>query len=146
MTTTLHRLRRLLGREQALCLRDGRLSLDPRYCWVDAWCLERRINQALSQARGADGRTEPTDLATTTDALLRAYRGPFLGQAPEPWAIRTRDRLRDRYLQCIEEIGTHLETLGHRETARACYERGLEVAPASEHFSRRLIRCRSQSE
>ncbi len=146
LSTTLHRLRRLLGFEQALCLRDGRLSLDPRYCWVDAWCLERRINQALSQARGADGRTEPTDLATTTDALLRAYRGPFLGQAPEPWAIRTRDRLRDRYLQCIEEIGTHLETLGHRETARACYERGLEVAPASEHFSRRLIRCRSQSE
>ncbi len=146
LTTTLHRLRRLLGREQALCLRDGRLSLDPRYCWVDAWCLERRINQTLARVRESDERAGPTDLAAVTDALLRAYRGPFLGQDPEPWAIRTRDRLRDRYLQCLEEVGTRLETLGHREMARACYERGLEVDASAERCSRGLMRCRGQLE
>jgi two-component SAPR family response regulator len=120
------------------------LSLNPRYCWVDVWSLERRINQTLARVRESDGRTEPKDLAAATDALLRAYRGRFLGQDPEPWAIRTRDRLRDRYLRCLEEVGARPETLGHRETARACYERGLEVAPASERCSRGLLRCRDQ--
>ena len=35
--TTLHRLRKLLGNERMLQLQAGRLSIDPRYCWVDTW-------------------------------------------------------------------------------------------------------------
>lgn len=142
LTTTLHRLRRLLGYAQALCLWDSRLSLDPRYCWVDTWCLERRINQTLARVRETDGRTGSTDLAAATDALLRAYRGPFLGQDPEPWALRARDNLRDRYLQGMEEIGGYWERRGDWDTARACYEQGLKAAPASERCARGLIRCR----
>jgi DNA-binding SARP family transcriptional activator len=141
LTTTLHRLRRLLRHEQALSLRDGRLSLDPRYCWVDIWALERHLNQTLARFRETNGATAPADLATLTHELLHAYRGPFLGQDPEDWARQTRDRLRDRYRKSLEEVGVCWERRGEWTMARACYERGLEVEVASERCAQGLRRC-----
>ena len=44
--TNLHRLRKLLGNEKAVQLREGRLSLDERFCWVDVWAFERVLGQA----------------------------------------------------------------------------------------------------
>jgi tetratricopeptide (TPR) repeat protein len=40
--TTLHRLRKLMGNENVLQLQAGRLSLDPKYCWIDTWALEQK--------------------------------------------------------------------------------------------------------
>ena len=123
LATTLYRLRRLLSHEHALSVRDGRLSLDSRYCWVDIWCLERRISQTLTWVREAnEGSATSGDLATATNTLLRAYRGPFLGQDPESWALQARDRLRDRYLKCLEELGGYWEQQQNEEMARACHE------------------------
>jgi DNA-binding SARP family transcriptional activator len=36
----LHRLRKLLGREDAVVLRDGHLSLNERVVWVDVWAVQ----------------------------------------------------------------------------------------------------------
>ncbi|MCB1820857.1 MAG: hypothetical protein KDI73_04660, partial [Candidatus Competibacteraceae bacterium] len=133
LTTTLHRLRRLLGHEHALSVRDARLSLDPRYCWVDAWCLERRISQTLTWVREVNGgEAASADLAAATDVLLPAYRGPFLGQNPESWAIQTRDRLHNRYLKSLEELGSYYKKQENWEMAQACYERGMEVEITAE--------------
>src|SRR5206468_711194 len=44
--TTLQRLRRLLGYKDALVSADGRLTLDPRYAWVDVSAFERLLDQA----------------------------------------------------------------------------------------------------
>ncbi|MCB1826268.1 MAG: hypothetical protein KDJ54_17520, partial [Candidatus Competibacteraceae bacterium] len=122
LTTTLHRLRRLLSHEHALSVRDGRLSLDPRYCWVDIWCLERRISQILTWVREVNGGGAASrDLATATQALLRAYRGPFLGQDLEPWTMQMRDRLRDRYLTCLDELGGYWEQMEDWAMVRACH-------------------------
>ncbi|NNG47813.1 MAG: hypothetical protein HKM86_11955, partial [Deltaproteobacteria bacterium] len=38
--TTLRRLRKLLGNEKAVSLREGRVTLDTRHCWVDAVAFE----------------------------------------------------------------------------------------------------------
>lgn len=132
LATTLYRLRRLLGHEHALSVRDSRLTLDLRYCWVDIGHLERHIDRVLSQVRESDERTKPTNLAIATHALLRAYPGPFLEQDFGSWTIETRDRLRDRYVKSLEEIGNYWETLGDRTMARACCERGLEVKMAAK--------------
>jgi len=40
---TLHRLRSLLGDKDALLLDEGRLTLDPNHCWVDARAFERLV-------------------------------------------------------------------------------------------------------
>ena len=130
LATTLHRLRRLLGHKEALGLHDGRLSLDPRYCWVDVWRLERHINQTLAQLTEAETSTAPADLATSTQALLNDYRGPFLGQASAVWAIQARERLRNEYLKCLNELGAAWEARGDSELAHACYQRGLDVETA----------------
>ena len=42
-TATLHRLRRLLGTEEALLLRDARLSMNRSLLWVDTWALEQTL-------------------------------------------------------------------------------------------------------
>jgi tetratricopeptide (TPR) repeat protein len=44
--TNLHRLRKLLGNDEAVILKDGRLSLNPRCCWVDVWAMERTMSEA----------------------------------------------------------------------------------------------------
>lgn len=78
-TTTLHRLRRLLGSIEAVTLSAGRLTLNQRFCTVDAWEFER----ALRGAADADA----------VAAVLDACDGPLLGDDPSPWAIAARERL-----------------------------------------------------
>ncbi|HSL92397.1 MAG TPA: hypothetical protein VK863_07090, partial [Candidatus Limnocylindrales bacterium] len=75
--TTLHRLRHLLGNEKAVPLREGRLSLDRRYCWVDAWSFERIFGKAENAwkegARGAGaGRA-----ARLAEQAITLYEGSF---------------------------------------------------------------------
>lgn len=79
LTTTLHRLRRMLGYPQAVRLISGQLSLDPRFCRVDVWDFE-------SALRGA---REPEEILEA----LELYRGPFLGDDASPWAIAARRRI-----------------------------------------------------
>jgi len=78
-TTTLHRLRRLLGSIEAVTLSAGRLSLNARVCTVDAWEFER----ALRGAADADA----------VAAVLDSCGGPLLADDPSPWAIAARARL-----------------------------------------------------
>ena len=80
-TTTLHRLRRLLGANDAVRLCAGRLTLDSQICTVDAWAFER----ALRGAADADA----------IEAVLDTYPGPFLLDDPNPWALAARGRLED---------------------------------------------------
>jgi LuxR family maltose regulon positive regulatory protein len=141
LATTLHRLRRLLSHEQAVYLRDGRLSLDERYCRVDAWSLERQMEQVLTRVRESSETATPVHLASLTNAILCAYRGPFLGQDPESWTLQARNRLRDRYLKCLDEVGAYWEARGDWTAARTCYERSLDVEPTWEGGYRGLMRC-----
>ena len=80
-TTTLHRLRRLLGCHDAVRLSAGRLSLDPQICTIDAWDFERALRGAAD--------TE------TIEAVLDSYPGPFMADDQSPWSLATRDRLHD---------------------------------------------------
>ena len=80
-TTTLHRLRRLLGAPDAVRLSAGRLKLDPQICTVDAWAFERALRGAV------DG--------DAIEAVLDTYAGPFLADDPSPWALAARERLED---------------------------------------------------
>jgi LuxR family maltose regulon positive regulatory protein len=78
-TTTLHRLRRLLGCHQAVRLSAGRLTLDPQLCTVDAWEFERALR----------GAADPEAI----EAVLDSYTGAFLGDDANPWALAMRERL-----------------------------------------------------
>ncbi len=111
----LHRLRRLLGRVDAIVVDDGRIGLNPAVCWVDALAFEDAIQHE-----------------TTAGRAHARYRGPFLpDEIAEPWTAPMRERLRRRFLHATEEIGSRLESAGENATARALYERAREVEPAA---------------
>jgi LuxR family transcriptional regulator, maltose regulon positive regulatory protein len=55
--STLHRLRKLLRRDDAILHVDGRLALNPKLVWVDAWALEHQLGKAEEAFRRCRGST-----------------------------------------------------------------------------------------
>ncbi|MBI5612296.1 MAG: hypothetical protein HY942_04385, partial [Gammaproteobacteria bacterium] len=91
--TTLHRLRKLLGEDAPLALKDGRLSLDARACWVDAWAFERLLARLEDRLR----INSLDALDPLTHTLFDLYQGAFLHHESElPATLSLRERLRSR--------------------------------------------------
>ena len=137
---TLFRLRKLLGRDDALTLQDGKLSLNPAVCWVDAWAFERLLLRVEAALR-ANPLKDPAGIDTLADGMLQLYRGHFLGSESESWALAPRERLRSKFLRHCAAIGKRLELAGHWEKAARLYERVLELDPLAEEFYRHLMIC-----
>ena len=91
-TTTLHRLRRMLGCNDAVRLSAGRATLDPQICTVDAWAFERALRGAVD--------------VDAIDAVLDTYAGPFLSDDPSPWVIATRERLENLVARKTGRLGS----------------------------------------
>ncbi|MGB3095380.1 MAG: BTAD domain-containing putative transcriptional regulator, partial [Candidatus Deferrimicrobiaceae bacterium] len=142
-TTTLSRLRKLLGNEKALILSDGRLTLSNRHCWVDVWAFERTLGECISAEcwGGKLGKRE-ADCTRLVEKAIAIYQGPFLDGETFCSCLETsRERLRSKFLRCVEAAGSHLEKKGQWENALAYYQRGLEVDELAEGFYRRQMIC-----
>jgi len=126
---TLHRLRKLLGYDKAIELRDGQVTLDSRYCWVDIWAFERLLQKA-----------EESGSPVLLEKALAGYRGGFLGQgAEQSWAIPLRDRLRSKFLRHTQNLCRQWEASEAWAKAAECYQKGLEIDPLVEQFYQRLM-------
>jgi DNA-binding SARP family transcriptional activator len=131
---TLHRLRKLLGHDQAISLQRNHFSLDPRYVWVDVWAFERSLAPAHGKLDAA-GRC-------ASEKAMALYQGPFLGKhADLSWAMPLRERLRSKFLRHLIESGRSLFEAGELESAVAVFEKGLNVDPLAEEFYSNLMRC-----
>jgi ATP/maltotriose-dependent transcriptional regulator MalT/DNA-binding SARP family transcriptional activator len=144
-TTTLHRLRKLLGEDRALALINGKLSLDGRYVWTDVWAFEQtatRIEQTLRRPRENIDREK---LVVLCERLVSLYAGPFLGNEPdEPWMFAARERLRHRLVRALQDSHRHLQ---HSETPRMTIdwlERALEADPMAEGLYRQVMTCHAE--
>jgi DNA-binding SARP family transcriptional activator len=135
---TLHRLRKLIGNENAIQYREGRVTLNPEYCWVDVWAFERILGQTDSKEK-----EEITETALlSSQKAIELYKGPFLaGEAEQGWMISIRERLRRKFLKNLSWIGHYWEQSGQWEKALECYERGLYVEELAEDLYRRLMMC-----
>lgn len=149
-TTTLSRLRELLGVERAIRIQEGRATLDSRYCWVDAWTFERLLAEAETRLKdlregrdqGAVRRPPLDDFVGKATAL---YKGHFLpGDEAHVWTASYRERLRGKFLRLIVRWGDHLEIDGQWEDAVECYQKGLGVDDLAEEFYKRLMLCYQQ--
>jgi DNA-binding SARP family transcriptional activator len=142
-TATLHRLRKLLGDDDAVLLRDSRLSLSPALVWVDAWALEQAcgaIEEALRAPAGAPA--EEAALRALADEALALYRGPFLpDESEQPSYIACREQLRLRLLRCLARLARRWEGAGQPEAAADCYLRLIEADPLFEAPYRNLMLC-----
>jgi len=132
LESALYRLRKLLGAHGAIQMCGSKLSLDRRQFWVDLWQLERE----LASPRGGE---EPIDRLTR---VRRLYEGHFLEQESErPWALKTRQLLRDRLLGCVREAARGYESRSRWSEALRVYRSGLELDPLAEDLYRGLMVC-----
>jgi LuxR family maltose regulon positive regulatory protein len=135
--STLYRLRKLLGRDDAILLVDGKLTLNVKIAWVDAWALERRLDELEAAIAAADGHEIHGEIA---DSIFGLYRGHFLESEGEAaWMLGMRQRLRGKLLRNLVAVGKHLEDQGEADRAARVYERGLELDNLSEELYRRLM-------
>ena len=136
--TNLHRLRKLMGFPEALQFRDGRLSLDPRCCRVDAWVFEHLLKQAEEKKKTGEMKTA----VQLTEKAIAKYRGDFLAEEEEkPWLAPLRERLRNRFSRAVIWFGHYCENKKQWEKAIESYERLLEADPVAEEIYQRLMNC-----
>jgi hypothetical protein len=99
--TTVYRLRKLLGSADAIVQQEGRVALDARTVFVDAWALDRLLTRAEA---AASGRAAAPDGAALRARARELYRGPLFGaDGDDPALAPARDRLRGRVERCLEQ-------------------------------------------
>ena len=76
-------------------LREGKLTLDNRFVWIDAWAFERLLGKAQEASRQTDAHQETA--ASLLDKALALYHAHFLLDVSEAWAVSTRERLRNKF-------------------------------------------------
>jgi len=137
---TVHRLRRLLGSDEAVAVTDRHIGLDPGIVWVDVWALERRLTPLVADTNGV-----PPDVDLLADAVphvLDLYRGEFLaGDAEAPWIIPVRNRVAGRFQRLVLRLGAHWEAEARWNRAYELYQRAIELDPLAETFYRRQMIC-----
>ena len=136
--TTLHRLRRLLGEEDAIRLHDGRLTLDHRAWWVDLWALEHALDRATA------ARQDPASAGAAVQRVLALYRGPFLAGEDPPLCARAREKIHRRVLRSLTSAGGLWEGARDMERAAELYQAGLEIDDLAEPLYQGLMRCHRQ--
>jgi len=116
-TSALHRLRKLLGEDRAVLLHEGRLTLDRRYFWVDAWAFE---GLAAELERAAD----PVQAEKLAERMLALYRGPFMADdADASWYLQPRERMRGRLARAMGRVLRQWQESGQRERAEEWQEK-----------------------
>jgi DNA-binding SARP family transcriptional activator len=125
---TVHRLRKLLAYPEAIRQSGGKLSLDEKVCWVDAFAFETRIA----------GNGEPSKL----EFGLQLYQGSFLpGETDSPWLAPFRENLKSKFIDAVGKLGAHLEENHQFAEAMTLYSRGIEADNLVESFYQGLMRC-----
>jgi LuxR family transcriptional regulator, maltose regulon positive regulatory protein len=138
-TTTLSRLRQLLGMEDAIQVKKGKVTLDSRYYYVDAWAFERLVGKIEELWKVPKPSAE--EVIRLTDKAISMYRGSFLSADDEHWALSLRERLQSKFLRLITKICQYLEQTGQYEEAVEYYQRALEADDLAEEFYQHLMIC-----
>jgi DNA-binding SARP family transcriptional activator len=125
--STLHRLRKLVGKESIL-LKSGFISINRYRVWVDALSFdEHRIGAAEQQS------------IEDTGNIVALYRGGYLDGDDAPWVLARREHLANQAIRLTEALAKHHLRLGGEAEARHVLERGISRAPISEPLYRLLI-------
>ena len=120
-TSALHRLRKLLGEDQAVVLHQGRVSLDRRYFWIDAWAFEEVATEA-------EAASEPARFEKLAERMLALYRGPFMADDVDAsWYLQPRERMRARLARAMARVLRQWQEAGLADRARAALEKCVEI-------------------
>ena len=137
LNTTLHRLRKLLGNDMAITLEDNRLTIDVRHIWVDAFAFQRLMGKIENRLKKTEAKDD--NLNHLMESITAMYQGPFLRDIAEQWALSSRERLKNRYLQILSEMANYFELSQNLQNSIRCHERCIEIDSISEENYRRLM-------
>ena len=127
---TLHRLRKMLGDAEIIAVEDEKYSIKGQIDF-DAVVFERSAREAI---RAGD--------APRIESALRLYGGDFLEEGDRPeWALPIRDRLRELFLEALQNLGRIRMAAADFMAAASVYERLIALDDADEQASRNLMRC-----
>ncbi len=139
LEVSLYRLRQMLGSQELLVSRNGRIQIERRLCWVDAWAFEDIARRLLSEHARSD------HWALQAAKALELYRGDFLaGVSDAPWTLPTRARLRRLRDRLTAELSGYFEAEGKWTDVANLAERALELDPENEASYRRLMLAQSR--
>jgi len=137
---TVHRLRKLLGYDQAIQITDRHATLNPQLVWVDAWALERTLSPLVAAVNAPEPDIGLLEAAASQ--VLRLYGGHFLtGETEESWQIPIRNRLAGRFERFAMRLGQSWESRQQWRRALELYQRAVELDPLAEAFYRRQMIC-----
>jgi DNA-binding SARP family transcriptional activator len=140
LQVAVHRLRRLLGREQAVVVQNRKVCLDYALCAVDLWTFEREAQLLMLACADA------SSFAQRATETLRLYRGHLFAQeAEQVWMLAPRERLRRLWLALVRRLGDHHEAHGDEDRACELYQRAVDLDPLAEEVYRRLMRCHQRA-
>lgn len=133
----LHRLRRLMGVEKAISFSNGRVTLDARYCWVDIWAFERILGKADDALK--NNKTEKA--IQSIERAVAMYHGPCCTDDSLPIAEALRERLKNKFLKYVKQLGRLYEERGEFEKAIDPFEKGITTDPFAEELYQRIMLC-----
>ncbi|MBF0606946.1 MAG: hypothetical protein HQL61_05260 [Magnetococcales bacterium] len=135
LRTTLHRLRKLLGVDDAIESSAKFLTLNNRYVWCDTWALQDTVERLGDELR--NGRLS----RHLVEGLFRLYRGDFLGEEQyEHCAVATREMLRMKFVNACAKVADYYERSGQWVEAVECYRSAIAADNMHEGFYRGLMR------
>jgi LuxR family maltose regulon positive regulatory protein len=139
-TSALHRLRRLLGIDEAILLQDGRVTLNPSYFWLDTWAFERLLSGTDTEHAESPRLKMDERLTGIAQDLLQLYRGPFLEDEPNRACyIAFREHLRSRFVQYVGKLARRWEDINQWDRIIDHYERAIEADSLCEGLYRQLM-------
>jgi len=134
-TTTLSRLRRLLGTRDAIEIQAGKASVNPRHLWIDTWAFEHVCDEADHLWKAGISSV----LIACLQKAVELYRGHFLAFEEDFWTLSPRENLRNHFIRVVLRLGSCLEKHDAWAQAAECYEKGLAIDDVVEEFYQRLM-------
>lgn len=142
LSTTLHRLRRLLKNDKAVKLEKGMVFLNERLCWADTWYLQSIFKHihALFQS-GRDFEEIESRVLFLMQKALDLHSAGFLAEDTQekPWADPFRERMRTRLTEMCLRTGKALENNKKWDEALFLYRQAREIDPLKEVLYQRLL-------
>jgi DNA-binding SARP family transcriptional activator len=133
LNTTVHRLRKLLGHGDSLTLAHGRLRLNRKRCWVDAWQFEAMI-AAASDEPHPDTRMDRLSQA------IALYNGAFAGSEDGgesgTWYAQW---LQSKWVDAVSNLGRLYMENDRIDQAKALFEDALAIDDTVAPIYRALV-------
>ena len=140
-TSCLHRLRKLLGNEEAIRVQEGKVSINHRICWTDLWPYEKLLSQAENLMLDVADKNKQIEAVKLIEKIIAESKGVFLPTDSSPWIITKRERLKNKFLVCLRSLIQSYQAVQKWDEAVSAYNRGISVEPLAEDFYRGLMCC-----